>query len=189
MKVQPKKYYTLATTNASLSVSPDGKLIALVNPDSTVYLYSTVGTVPLLNTYYPANTVPVNYRTGKINFDNSSSYFIVEYDSYSPITVFSIASTTPVYEFTHADTISAVSFLQSNLDYLVILGQGGNYLLDTRDSTTYSFASLGTSSVYGTDYNDKFYYCTNNVVSQVSFAFPAPAKIVNSPYYIDLQQT
>lgn len=92
-----------------------------------------------------------------------------------------------MYTYSHADTIYGVSFLQSSLDYLLILGQSGNYLLDTRDSNIYPVSQLDSSTVYDTDYNNVVYQCSNNVLKEVTFTFTPPA--VPSPYYIDLFQS
>lgn len=78
LRVSPTTFSTkLRSYNASLSFSPDRKVAALINPDSTVFLYSLSGNISIINTYPPPSTMPAKYLTNKVKFDNTSTVFII----------------------------------------------------------------------------------------------------------------
>ena len=60
--------------------------MAVVDPDGVVYLYDTAS-FSLIHTYTPVNLVSPGV-TGKVSFDNSSQFMVVESDTFNDIVVY-----------------------------------------------------------------------------------------------------
>lgn len=113
--------FTLPSANANLFFSPDGKLFALCNPNSVVYLYRA-STMSLLHIFTPFNPVNGSGITNKITFDSTSSLMIIETDSFNPIQVVNCTSYAIVYSISYSSIIKGVTFIANNSKYLVIIG-------------------------------------------------------------------
>ena len=101
----------------------------------------------------------------KVSFDATSKFMVVESDSFNNITVYDISSHLVVFSIALTDVIHGVEFFNGTT-FLIVMGQGGNFIIDTRDSEVYSLALISNSSVYAFSHATKtLYQCKNNLVS------------------------
>lgn len=161
--------YTLPSVNANLFFSPDGKLFALCNPNSVVYLYRA-STMSLLHTFTPLNPVNGSGITNKITFDSNSSLMIIETDGFNPIQVVNCTSYAIVYSISYSSTIKGVSFIANNLKYLVIIGTTNSHLYDTRTGLFYDITGqISSTSTFDVDFNSNVFMCASNTIYKYTF--------------------
>ena len=154
-----------------MSVSPDRNLAAVINPlDSKVFLYNMSDNFNLVNTFTPLIPV-IPGVTNRISFDSTSSFMIVETDIFNDIMVYNISDGSTFFSFPHADTIYGVDYIQQSTDYMVIVGAGGNYFVDTRDSNIYNITSMVDANIFASSFVNKYYQCKNNIIREYAFIF------------------
>ena len=80
--------------------------MAVADLDGKVYLYDS-GSFSLIHTYLPTNPISPG-ATGKVSFDSSSQFMVVESDSFNNITVYDTTTHLPTFSIPHMGIIHGV---------------------------------------------------------------------------------
>lgn len=180
----------METVGGKVSISPDKGKGAFYNNESIVYLYD-FHNFSLLHTFYPDNS---SLRaTCTVTFDSSSSYMIIESDNANPLQVVDITNYSIIFNASYPGIIFAASFIGVSTNFIVVIGDSGNCLIDTRTGLKYSISEMVISSIFAVDYaNNNFYLCKDNTIYEYNFQFAAlsptnstelPATIEESTFY------
>lgn len=162
---------TLPSYEALMYISPDEKLIAFCQPDSVVFLYNA-STNALLHTFTPATPVTGTQATNSITFDSTSSFMIIETDAFNPVLVVSCSNYSTVFSFNYSGLIRGATFFNGRTDFIAVMADSAAFLFDTRTSILHEVGGMLTaSSVFATDYSDRLFVCSSNVLHEYAFSY------------------
>ena len=85
--------------------------------------------------------------------------------------MYDIAANSVYFEINHTDVIYGVKFVEASNLYFLILGQNGNYFVDTRNGMKYCFTSFDTTVFDTYMSRNQLYQCKNNTIYEYLFTF------------------